>query len=146
MPNSSLAEIPVVAQSTTPPVTNRASQQAQMNMRIDAALKAGGDAALAQAGYTPSAAVRALWEFAAAHAAAPQEISALLESAGASAKDTASNRAAHRLALVDEGPRAIASFKRRFNVSAPVALDKYEDYDDLLFDALTERMRERGTL
>ena len=146
MSNSSLVEMPIAAQETTPPGANRALRQTQMNVRMDAALKAGGDAALAQAGYSPSAAVRALWAFAAAHASAPQEISAFLESAESSAKDEASIRAAHRLALVDEGPRAITSFERRFSVNAPTAFDEHEDYDDLLFDALTERMYERGTL
>ena len=34
----------------------------QMNVRIDRELKREGDAALATIGYTPSQAVRALWE------------------------------------------------------------------------------------
>ncbi|SCH80791.1 addiction module antitoxin%2C RelB/DinJ family [uncultured Collinsella sp.] len=34
----------------------------QMNIRMDAALKESGNAALARLGYTPSQAVRALWE------------------------------------------------------------------------------------
>ena len=145
MSSPSLVETPSAAQSE-PPAASRTSHQAQMNVRMDSALKASGDAALAQAGYTPSAAVRALWAFAATHATAPQEITALLDSAESAAKDEADDRAAHRLALVEGGPHAIASFMQRFSAGAPVASNGHEADDDLLFEALTERMRERGTL
>ena len=37
----------------------------QMNTRIDADLKRRGDEALKRAGFTPSQAIRALWEYAA---------------------------------------------------------------------------------
>ena len=145
MSSQSLVGAPITAQSATS-AASRTSRQAQMNVRMDAALKASGDAALAQAGYTPSAAVRALWAFAATHATAPQEITSLLDSVESAAKDEADNRTAHRLALVEKGQRAIASFMHRFNAGAPVACSGYESDDDLLFEALTERMRERGTL
>lgn len=145
MSSPSLVETPIAAQSE-PPAASRTSHQAQMNVRMDSALKASGDAALAQAGYTPSAAVRALWAFAATHATAPQEITALLDSAESAAKDEADDRAAHRLALVEGGPHAIASFMQRFSAGAPVASNGHEADDDLLFEALTERMRERRTL
>ena len=36
----------------------------QMNIRLDSALKASGNAVIAELGYTPSQVVRALWEFA----------------------------------------------------------------------------------
>lgn len=145
MSSPSLVETPIAAQSE-PPAASRTSHQAQMNVRMDSALKASGDAALAQAGYTPSAAVRALWAFAATHATTPQEITALLDSAESAAKDEAGDRAAHRLALVEGGPHAIASFMQRFSAGAPVASNGHEADDDLLFEALTERMRERRTL
>ena len=41
-----------------------AQRQSQVNARIDAKLKATGDAGLAAAGYTPTQAVRALWALA----------------------------------------------------------------------------------
>ena len=49
--------------------TTAASQvrQTQMNTRIDAALKEAGDAVLARLGYSPSAAVRGLWQFVVDH-------------------------------------------------------------------------------
>lgn len=51
------------------PGTTAASQarQTQMNTRIDAALKEAGDAVLARLGYSPSAAVRGLWQFVVDH-------------------------------------------------------------------------------
>lgn len=47
------------------PGTTAASQvrQTQMNTRIDMALREAGDAVLARLGYSPSAAVRGLWQF-----------------------------------------------------------------------------------
>ena len=51
----------------------------QMNTRIDRALKERGDEALARAGYSPSHAVRKLWERAAAHAQDPRAIRELLD-------------------------------------------------------------------
>ena len=51
------------------PGTTAASQvrQTQMNTRIDMALKEAGDAVLARLGYSPSAAVRGLWQFVVDH-------------------------------------------------------------------------------
>ena len=46
----------------------------QMNTRIDADLKQRGDEALKRAGFTPSQAIRALWEYAANHTLEPQAI------------------------------------------------------------------------
>ena len=43
------------------------ARQTQMNTRIDAALKEAGDAVLARLGYSPSAAVRGLWQFVVDH-------------------------------------------------------------------------------
>ena len=50
------------------------STMVQMNTRIPADLKEKGDRALERAGYTPSQAVRALWEFAARHAYEPSAV------------------------------------------------------------------------
>lgn len=50
----------------------------QMNVRIDRELKREGDAALATVGYTPSQAVRLLWEIAVSLRDRPQELAAFL--------------------------------------------------------------------
>ena len=46
----------------------------QMNTRLPADLKEQGDRALRRAGYTPSQAVRALWEMAARHEYEPRVV------------------------------------------------------------------------
>lgn len=51
----------------------------QMNTRIERSLKERGDAALAHAGYSPSSAVRKLWEKAAGYAQDARAIRELLE-------------------------------------------------------------------
>lgn len=43
------------------------ARQTQMNTRIDASLKEAGDAVLTRLGYSPSAAVRGLWQFVVDH-------------------------------------------------------------------------------
>lgn len=43
------------------------ARQTQMNTRIDVTLKEAGDAVLARLGYSPSAAVRGLWQFVVDH-------------------------------------------------------------------------------
>ena len=59
----------------------------QLNTRIPADLKEQGDRALERAGYTPSQAVRALWEFAVRHTHEPGAVHTMLEDNGASAND-----------------------------------------------------------
>lgn len=54
------------------------SATAQINARISPSLKVSGDAALANAGFTPTQAVRALWELAQAHSSSPEELRQLL--------------------------------------------------------------------
>ncbi len=53
----------------------------QMNLRIDEQVKQLGDAALMEAGYSPTQAVRAVWSFAAAHAHEPQKVRQFLQRA-----------------------------------------------------------------
>ena len=48
----------------------------QMNTRIEQDLKQRGDAVLAEAGFSPSEAVRALWKFAVAHEREPKAVTA----------------------------------------------------------------------
>ena len=71
------------------------ARQTQMNTRIDAELKAAGDAALAHLGYTPSAAVRGLWRFVVNHQDDAAAVREVIEPGAASAlSDEASRKAA----------------------------------------------------
>lgn len=71
----------VVAFPTAPAAT------AQINARISPDLKARGDAALLDAGFSPTQAIRALWDFAAGHADNPHAIARVLLPEQASAED-----------------------------------------------------------
>lgn len=53
--------------------------QSQVNARIDADLKATGDAALAAAGFTPTQAVRMLWSLAVRYQGEPEKLRAALD-------------------------------------------------------------------
>lgn len=55
------------------------SAQSQVNARIDANLKASGDAALAAAGLTPTQAVRMLWSLAVRYQDEPEKLRAALD-------------------------------------------------------------------
>lgn len=76
----------------------------QMNVRIDADLKAAGDAVLARAGLTPTQFVRRAWEFAARNAANPEVVAK-----GFAGDDDPQELAerARKLALAEEGRRKV---------------------------------------
>lgn len=59
--------------------TKHKSAQSQVNARIDADLKATGDAALAAAGLTPTQAVRMLWSLAVRYQGEPEKLRAALD-------------------------------------------------------------------
>lgn len=74
-----------------------------MNTRIDAQLKAEGDAALASAGYSPSQAVRAVWTWAAAHEHDPAAIDDFLGNAIQSAAEQRAREHGRKASLVQSG-------------------------------------------
>ncbi len=77
---------------------------AQINARIDASLKEAGDAALANAGFTPTQAVRALWLYASQHADNPREVRQLLAHEEEQRKKAESEEEKKRkLKLAEEG-------------------------------------------
>lgn len=70
------------------------ARQTQMNTRIDASLKEAGDAVLARLGYSPSAAVRGLWQFVADHQDDAASVRKVIEPDAASALSGESARKA----------------------------------------------------
>ena len=54
-------------------------QTAQLNVRLDPALKASGDAAAGRCGWTPTQLVRSLWEYLAIHGEPPKGLVPRLE-------------------------------------------------------------------
>lgn len=81
----------------------------QMNVRMGAELKRAGDASLAQAGYTPTQAVHALWSFAARHAGQPSTVSEAL-SFGEPPDADRREATARKLAAVERGARSMERF------------------------------------
>ena len=107
----------------------------QMNVRIDADVKRRGDAALARAGFTPTQAVRRVWEHVAALADSPEEVVRLLgePDEGGSRERLLLRESADALGLVD------ALVAKRGPLSAEGL-----DYDELRYRAWKERLTERG--
>lgn len=70
------------------------ARQTQMNTRIDATLKEAGDAVLARLGYSPSAAVRGLWQFVVDHQDDAASVRKVIEPGVASALSDESARKA----------------------------------------------------
>jgi len=70
------------------------ARQTQMNTRIDATLKEAGDAVLTRLGYSPSAAVRGLWQFVVDHQDDAASVRKVIEPGAASALSDESARKA----------------------------------------------------
>lgn len=110
----------------------------QLNARLDKDLKSSGDAALALIGLSPTQAVRALWEKAAKRGKDLEEIAQLL-----------SPKAQSKPASEQEDPvKQGWSFMEEAYASLGIDPSVIRDYahDELLADALEERMAERGLI
>lgn len=125
------------------------SDATQMNVRLSTDLKTRGDAALQAAGLTPSAAVRALWQFAADHEHEPLVIAeevARLEGDSSGVKDELRRR-------LDAYGRARTVFSDRMaglgvscEAGAPACAGSVGEASvgELREEALLERMADRG--
>lgn len=116
------------------------AQTAQVNVRMDATLKQAGDAALEEAGLTPSAAVRALWQKASKRGQDLEEVVQLCRPA-----DTAANAPAPAAkASLLRGSRIVEAGMQALDISQ---LHVQEGSDaELLEAALLERYEGRGLL
>ena len=109
----------------------------QMNIRMDSALKASGNAVIAELGYTPSQVVRALWEFATVQGTLPPALTRLLrDDRDANTTDGgAPDRAS-------EGAALVSSFYRQVGIEEPA--DSTIDYDELRQLAAAEQLEKWG--
>ncbi len=117
----------------------------QLNVRISPELKARGDEALSEAGFTPSAAVRALWSLAVAHREDPDGLRAVLLPEGG--RDNNEERQAdieRRLRSLHEGWAICDSALAQPRPSKQDASTC--DYKELYAEALYDSYRERGLL
>ena len=110
---------------------------AQMNIRMDSALKASGNAVIAELGYTPSQVVRALWEFATVQGTLPPALKHLLrdsKDAGTAGCDTPDR--------VSEGAALLSSFYQQVGIEEPTSSPI--DYDELRELAASEQREKWG--
>ncbi len=120
------------------PTTNAvlAARQIQMNTRIDAGLKEAGDAVLARLGYTPSVAVRGLWQFMVDHQDDAASIREVIEPGTALAISDEASRKASAIA----GLRSLYERMIR-ELGMPVACcADLPSWDDLREDWYDERL------
>lgn len=110
-------------------------EAAQMNVRLDRALKRSGDAVLAARGRTPSQAVRALWEYLSVHDELPAALERVLR------HEDLEDGPASPDSVADEGARIVAEFYERVGIEQP---EVSVDYERLREDAALDRLREWG--
>lgn len=110
---------------------------AQMNIRMDSALKASGNAVIAELGYTPSQVVRALWEFATIQGTLPSALTHLLRDVEDA--DTASRDTPDR---ASEGAALVSSFYQQVGIEEPTSGPI--DYGELRELAASEQREKWG--
>ena len=111
----------------------RSAKSVQMNVRIDAELKREGDYALAQAGFTPTEAVRALYQIVAAEASDPAKVRELLRTSEAGGE-------APGATALDQARTALAGFREHLGLAQDEPLfDTDRSYKDVYADFLMER-------
>ena len=115
---------------------------AQVNARIDASLKAAGDAALAKAGLTPTKAIRALWQRFAELADRPEKIRELVESSEELGPGERAEQE-RKLSLAQEGPTIVSRSLTERGIAVPEGLEELS-HEELREQVLLERLHERG--
>lgn len=121
---------------------------AQINARIDADLKASGDRALEQMGYSPTRIIRLLWSYVAGNwhnTDAMHELFDLLEDR--KRDSSADHETELRVRHAEEGSRIVANALANMGVSQHT-LSTLADtpIDDLLEQAYAEKLGDRGLL
>ena len=122
-----------------------ATATAQLNVRMDPQLKAAGDAGLAEIGFSPSEAVRALWICAARRGKDAAIVKNLLDGADAPTLETAANGRtssdAERL-----GWNIVPDGIAQFGITLKPHGEDWPSDEDLLIQAHEDRVRERGKI
>lgn len=113
----------------------------QMNVRIDDELKAAGDSALAEAGYTPSCAVRLLWQRVSDMQGRPEQIVDLLDPRRQTGVEADRMR---RRAAIERGRHLCDGFLLEHGVDPGVPRDGLPNDAELREEAFLERWAERG--
>lgn len=119
------------------------SDTVQINARISRPLKERGDAALERAGYSPSQAIRKLWDFAANNAHNPRAIQSMFGAEEESALRDAEEERARRREVVMKSANIVADAYERLGIT-PSDWTTNASYEEMREYALLERLRERG--
>ena len=118
---------------------------AQINARIDSALKDAGDRSLATIGYTPTNAIRTLWKYASDNAHDLRKLHALFdELEGKRSREDPLDAAQLRMERVKEGPLIFERALHELGVEKVAASGFTEE--ELLEQAYREKWEERGLL
>ena len=112
------------------------ARQTQMNTRIDATLKEAGDAVLARLGYSPSAAVRGLWQYMVDHQEDAASVRKVIEPGAASALSDETARKASAIASLRS---LYAQTSQELGISGNGGVD-LPSWDDLREDWYDERL------
>lgn len=115
----------------------------QMNVRLDAELKAKGDSVLERAGLTPTKAVRALWERLVSCADRPERAIELLMPQERASDGSEDAERARRLRIAREGAQIVTRSLAERGVDVSSVTDD-TPYEELRERVLMERLRERG--
>ncbi len=116
-----------------------AAATSQINARINSALKKNGDASLANAGFSPSQAIRALWELAERYADKPDTLRELLLPDEAKANELLEQkRRQHLLQVAREGAGIVKNAYAEVGLEWPSA-DDAPSYDELKMLAYEDR-------
>lgn len=113
--------------------------EAQINVRIDRALKEQGDTALASAGFSPSQAVRLLWGMAAERQGNPAEVASLFEPQGISEEEEATIAAERKrkLSAAQRGTRIVQDALAEYGLdelAEPFSTLSYEDMKRMAYE------------
>ena len=111
-------------------------RQTQMNTRIDASLKEAGDAVLARLGYSPSAAVRGLWQFVVDHQDDAASVREVIEP---DAAGSLSDEAARKASVIASLRSLYAQTARELGIPGNDETD-LPSWDDLREDWYDERL------
>ena len=116
------------------------ARQTQMNTRIDASLKEAGDAVLARMGYSPSAAVRGLWQFVVDHQDDVVSVREVLEPDAASAL---TDEAARKASAIADLRSLYVQTARELGISGS-GVANLPTWDDLREDWYDERLERKA--
>lgn len=123
---------------------------AQLNTRMDPALKRGGDVVFERNGLTSSEVVRAVWDYAVAHQAPPPfVIEYAREARGSSARDAGAGQSPRERAAEGRGlARAVAKERCGFEQAADAARSQEDRPNwgalrDAMYDDMLREMEER---